>query len=207
MSSSGNVKKAHEIIRAAMKERGLDFTAMAALIDEPRVDKLSVAVRCSSGTGQRAIEIRRKIARALDLEPENVWDKVYLEQRKVERTGYKKAKFARDIKPAEWATLSPAERVRALAAERDLSLVHLAEHFGLPYKNFTNHIYGTLTNHEVRLAVADFFKIHPSKIWDKKYAAPEKSATVPLEDQITANPELEVWLGFGDLTKTYKSKS
>lgn len=70
----------HEIIRAAMKQRDLDFSELAEAINEKRPDKVSLAVRCTTGNHRRSIEIRKKVAQALDLDPAQVWDEVYLKE-------------------------------------------------------------------------------------------------------------------------------
>lgn len=206
MEKNDKLKQPHEIIREAMKQKRLNFETIAQLIGEPRTDKLSVAVRCTSGVGPRSIEIRKKIAHALNLDPEKVWDPVYLQVRPRGAGGGTRVKPAYAISKKEWAEMAPSARVRALLRMNDMKLHDLAEILGISYRILTNHIYGTTANHEIRLKVAEMFKRDPSEIWDELYTKGEVKASKTLEEVLEEDPNHSVFFGLGDHTKPFKPK-
>lgn len=201
MEHTDKLKQPHEIIREAMKREGIDYATIAQRIGEARVDKLSVAVRCTTGVGPRAIEIRKKVAHALNLDPEKVWDKIYLQERTREASGYSKAKPADLISGEEWAAMTPSARVRSLLRQHDMTIQHLAEMYGVTYRVMTNNIYGATVNHEIRKDVAKQFGRDPAEIWDNLYGKTAEVSEQSLSEVLAENPNFETFLGFGDLTK------
>lgn len=201
MEQSDKLKQSHEIVREAMKRQGIDYATIAQRIGEARVDKLSVAVRCTTGVGPRAIEIRKKIAHALNLDPEKVWDKIYLQERPREAGGYSKAKPANTIPEAEWEKMAPSARVRSLLRQNDMTIQHLADMFGVTYRVMTNNIYGATASHEIRKEVAKLFGRKPAEIWDSLYGQSVVTTQKSLAEVLSEDPTFETFLGFGDLTK------
>lgn len=202
MEHSDKLKQPHETIREAMKKQGVDYAAIAQRIGEPRVDKLSVAVRCTTGVGPRAIEIRKKIAHALNLDPEKVWDKVYLQERPREAGGYSKAKPANLISADEWAEMQPSARVRSLLRQHDMTIQQLAEMFNVTYRVMTNNIYGATVSHEIRKEVAKLLEREPAEIWDNLYGKlADDNTKKSLDEVLSEDPDFQTFLGFGDLTK------
>jgi len=189
----------HEIIRAAMKQRDLDFSELAEAINEKRPDKVSLAVRCTTGNHRRSIEIRKKVAQALDLDPAQVWDEVYLkESQNKKQGGNHPIKPANKISKREWKTMSPASRVRALAAQKNITLEEIGKKFGVSYKSVTNHIYGITAKHEIRLGIAKLFAKKPEEIWPDLYSSlPDED--LDFNEIAEKDPVLRAFWGFGDL--------
>jgi len=184
-----------------MKRQNLDYAGIAERIGEKRTDKLSVAVRCTNGVGRRAIEIRIKIAAALGLDPEQVWDKIYLQQRPRGHAGYSKVQPANTISENDWRKMAPSARVRALLVENELNIQQLSEMYGVTYRVMTNNIYGNTASHDLRLKIAKQFNRAPEDIWDNIYGSEDPRKNGPISKALAKQPQLAAFLGFGDLTK------
>jgi lambda repressor-like predicted transcriptional regulator len=198
MTPTPNLKSGHEIIRAAMEARGLTYQQIATDIGEKNQEKLSVAVRGSSGRGRKSIELRRKIAEYLSLDPADVWDKVYLEVRPIKgRTGYKKVKRTFQWTPEEWAAITPSERLRSILADMDMTLVTLAKVLKVPYTSLTNAVYGE-ENEALRARIAEFIERPAEDIWPEIYHKQESG--VQLRKALAGNAGLKLFLGFGNMT-------
>ncbi|RWR30435.1 hypothetical protein D2T29_12240 [Sinirhodobacter populi] len=202
MSSNDHTRSAQAMIKDALKSRGLTYQQLAERIGEP-ADKLPVAVRCSSGVGARSIEIRRKVAIALGLKPEDVWNKAYLTPRiGGARSGKEVIPPASTFSSAEWKALQPRERVRAKLADLGSDLKAMAAEIGMSYSTMTNAIYqeNRAKNSERRAIIAEFLKCEPNDIWpDDSGQSPQDYAS--LDDVIKERPELMPLFGFGDMTR------
>ena len=198
-------QSANEIIRTAMRERGLTYKDVADQLGEKYPDKLAVAVRCSSGLGRRSIELRKRIAELLSLKPDDVWDEVHLTIRARKPTaGFSKAKFSWQWTDEEWATIPSRERIRSLLADIDLKLTDVAKILNIPYGTLTNAIYGKSTD-DVRRRVAEVVERPIEMIWPDIYNQP--ASKVSLRKAIAVNPGLTMFLGFGDMTRSVKGRA
>lgn len=199
MAPNSPGKPAAEIIREAMKAKQIDQREMAERIGE-RADKLSIAIRCSSGSGPRSIEIRRKIAAFLALNPEEIWEEVYLTPRKVAPSQGVKltVKRASDVSEDEWTQMDPAKRVRSLLRELNIDLATLAEALDVSYRVLTNNIYGATVNNVLRPKIAEFLGVSPSRIWDDLYVPEGARDKRPLGQALRDDKGLKAFHGFGD---------
>ena len=193
-----NFKSGHEIIRAAMEARGLTYQQIAVEIGEKNQEKLSVAVRGSSGRGRQSVELRRKVAEFLSLDPAEVWDEVYLQVRSRKGTGgYSKVKRSFQWTPEEWAAITPSERLRSILADMDMTLVSLAKVLKVHYSSLTNAVYGE-ENEALRARIAEFIERPAEEIWPDLHRKPQSG--VPLRKAMAGNPGLKLFLGFGNMT-------
>lgn len=192
--------ESYEIIRRTMRKQNLTYNDIAHQIGE-RPDKLSIAVKCTSGVGPKAIALRAKISAFLNLDPSDVWDAAFMTSRSYgERTGGKIAlQPASELTAQEWDLLTPSERVRALLLDNQTTLAAMAEALGLNYKTMTKAIYGISIGDETRQLVASFLKVETATIWPDLYGvAPEKISRLTADDLL--NPWIARLVGLGDMT-------
>lgn len=181
MSSSSkkpSIEEAHDIIRNCMAENGLDYKKLAVEIGE-RSDKISTAITCSTGSVAHAVRIRMKVAKALGLDPVELWSEELLTPRK---RSY--SKDPRSVVPAseyskkEWEQLEPRFRIRAIARERNTSMPELADDLGVSYQTLMNSVYGRTVSDELRLEIAAILRVAYHHIW------PEGSIPGARDDQL-----------------------
>lgn len=196
----------YEKVANALKEGNLNFSRAAQLIGE-RPDKVSVAVRCTNGSGKRSIEIRNKIAELIGMDPLEIWDPSMMSPTRKpaqKRHGYSKAVPIDKLTEEEWKTMEPRERVRSLLTMEGMTVRDLAQTIDVPYSSLTGAIYG---NHNIamRRRVAEYLNIDPSKVWPNldNFAQPR----IEVEDAIKQKPGLKTFFGFGDMTRTIKMNS
>lgn len=192
--------ESYEIIRRTMRKQNLTYNDIAHQIGE-RPDKLSIAVKCTSGVGPKAIALRAKISAFLNLDPSDVWDAAFMTSRSYEeRTGGKIAlQPASELTAKKWDLLTPSERVRALLLDNQTNMVGMAEALGLNYKTMTKAIYGLSVGDETRQLVANFLKVEAATIWPDLYGvAPEKNSRLTADDLL--DPWIARLVGLGDMT-------
>lgn len=197
-------KNAHAIVRAVMKQRGVTYRELAVRIGEPNTEKLSVAVRCTSGFGPKTIELRRRIAEALDLIPEDVWEKAHLEPRPTKDTiGYSKVVGRSRLTEEEWKGLRSSEKIRSILSDMDMTFRTYAEFLKVPYSSMTNAVYGN-SNNEMRRRIADDLKVSVEEIWPELYTLVKNK--VPLAEALSSEggAGLRAFFGFGDLRNCAK---
>lgn len=200
MSSKHSLEDSIRIIREAMEQRGLSYQKIGDEIDEP-ANKLSVAVRCSSGSTQRAIERRVRVAEALGLDPYQVWDEVYLTRiERIREKGYKYGvKPFSKLSEGEWDELPPRMRVRALLKEHKLSLQDLAARVGVTYRQLTAAIYGHKEADDIRKKISEELHHPHSDLWPDIYGS-KKDERQPLVERAANSSDMDKFFGFGDLT-------
>lgn len=203
MAPKQGLKNAHSIVRAVMKQRGITYRELAARIGEPNTEKLSVAVRCTSGFGRKTIELRKRIAEELDLIPEDVWEKAHLELRPTRHTiGYSKVVGRSRLKEEEWKGLRSSEKIRSILADMDMTFRSFAEYLKVPYSSMTNAVYGN-SNNAMRRRIADDLKINVEEIWPELYTTLEKKVPLAaLSDEEGSG--LKAFLGFGAMVNCAK---
>ena len=192
--------ESYEIIRRAMRQQNLTYNDIAHQIGA-RPDKLSIAVKCTSGVGPKAIKLREKIAMFLALDANEVWDAAFMNPRSYdERTGGKVAvQAASELTTAEWGLLTPSERVRALLLNKKMTMIDMAAALSLNYKTMTKAIYGLAVGDEIRQSVAAFLSVEPVSIWPNLYGA-ESEQNRLLTPADLLNPWIARLVGLGDMT-------
>lgn len=195
---------AYMIIREAMRNEGVTYADLAKRIGE-RKEKLSMAVRCSNGVGPRAIAIRRKIAKALMLDPKKVWDAIYLRERPpASKRGFRPVKPFSEATGAEWEAMSPRERIRSLLADQESDLTSLAKSMDINYRVLTNSLYRDTVSDDRKEAIAQYLGCRTSDIWNMSFIDHNSQNTKSLEAVLAANPTMTMFFGFGCLKRTFQ---
>ncbi len=195
------IKRPSEVIRAALKQHGLTLRALGEQLGE-RPEKLSVAVKCTNGVGPKAIELRKKVAEVLGLDPYEVWDPVFMTPKIRQKGGYSKLKRRMEMSEDEFEALSPKDKVRSILADFDTNVRELAELLDIPYSTLTSAIYGNF-NDDARKRVAEYLRVPPEDIWPDLYARYDLKLKVPFKELLSKNPDLKTLHGFGDFTKPF----
>ncbi len=190
---------ASSIIRDALKVNQLTYVSLGAQIGE-RPEKISIAVRCGSGLGKRAIEIRKKVAAALALDPSVVWDELYLHELSGSRArpGAERVAMFSQVSHEEWAAMKPRERLRSLLAEYGpVGAREFAVALDIPTRAIYNSVHRSTGGNPVREKIANWFGCEVHDIWGEN----EVAIAVPLHEILASHPEARAFYGFGDLTK------
>ena len=200
MPSNPKFTLPHEIVREAMKRQDLTLRLIATRLGE-RPDKLSIAVRGTSGVSRRSIELRHKVAELLSLDPYKVWDKDMMTVRSpTANNKKKKVTPVSELSEEQWNVMSGRERVRAMLTERKMTLRSLGEKLdNMPFSTVTKAIYG-YPYEEARKKIAAFFMKEPHEIWPDLYSAQLAEDDPPRPESVDdLSPGLKTFLGFGNM--------
>lgn len=191
-----SINRAEAIIAEAMRAKGLTYQTIGERVDEAH-ERLRMTVRCRTGVGRRAIEIRRKVAEALDLVPEDVWDPMYLtETDHRTRVGNVAVKAFSDVSEEEWAAMMPRERARSILAERRMSVMELSQEMGVGHRFVFNTLHRPHAKPEAQERLAAALGCEVDDIWGSADPTEGKALKTLLEDY----PESRAFFGFGDMS-------
>lgn len=195
MKKTAPEQPAHLIIKNALRQNGQKLMEVAKKLGEPP-SKVSLAIRGTSGVGAKPIEIRKKVAEFLGLDPYEVWDASFLTPKPRQKGGNRRVKRRMEYAKDDWAALAPKDKVRSILSEYDMTFQDLSSVLDTPYSTLTSAIYGNF-NTGVRLKVAEYLGVSAETIWPELHSTPAKS--VDFEAQLRLRPDLRKMHGFGDM--------
>lgn len=197
MKSKPSLEESHEIIRRIMKERGATYLSLGRELNF-RHEKLATAVKCTTGVTPTTIKMRKSIARALGLDPAEVWSPEYLEYegRKSYETGPYAVAPASKLSAEVWQKLPPRMRVRALCKDKRIDLAFLQEKYGVTYRVLTTAIYGSNSGDELRRKMAEDLGASPEHIWPDIYGVQTVQEVTEIAPE-AGRSNLDAYYGFG----------
>lgn len=200
MTSKPSIEESRKAIIDAMKSQGYNFTLLAKKMNV-RGEKLAAAVKCTTGITPTTIELRKKAAETLGLDPYKVWNQEYLSYTRKRPTGDRsiKVKPADQLTEEEWDKLPPRMRVRALCQSKGITLKDLEKQLGVTYRMLTSAIYGAKEGYSLRKRISRALHHPMSEIWPDLHK-PQPKAPAPSIQRASNSEEMDTFYGFGDLS-------